>query len=227
MKPIRKASIRLVPNNYVLVTPEIGYDKVVVGGKEIAIDTSFEPEMHSPTSGYVVKCCEHLIFNQNDPTSTAYDTDVELKGGDKVWFHFLAIRLAIQYGQVFNMENQMVVAIPYDKIYAGKRGDKVFTVNGWYLIEPEEKALPKTTLIIPDTVKGDSEVTGTVRFTPTPIRGYHGHPELGSDKGYAKAGDRVLFRVVDSIPLQYAYHANLIGRTKMYRMQEKDILAIL
>lgn len=213
-----------LPNNWVCVMVDDSNEYInLPNGEKLKLDISYEPEKHSQTTGVVAKVCEHLFYRRKFNPSMPWDVENEVRAGDVAIFHFLTIRNAQKDGKVMYEDGVKYVFIHYSEIYCVVRGGNPMAVNGWILVEPEEKELPKTTFHIPDIAHKDSETRGIVRCAGAKIKDYHDY-DCGEDPD-VNVGDRITFRPSDSIPLQYEFHSTL-GK-KLYRMQRKDVLAIL
>ena len=214
--------------NSVLVKFDSPNDHIKVGGVDIQIDTSFNPMQHTITSGEVIGLPSRLIFNPDDPAKTMlYDTDMELKVGDRIIFDYLAYNEAIKNDPIDGGH-----VIRYDEVLVALRGDDIIPVNGIVLVEPiditetEEVKQMSAFLEVPDYVKQQkSETRGVVRYVGTPLRAYAmdtSRTIYESDDLHV--GDKVYFDASYAIPLQYDMH-RLIDKT-LYRMRRKDILGI-
>jgi co-chaperonin GroES (HSP10) len=214
--------------NSVLVKFDSPNDHIKVGGVDIQIDTSFNPMQHTITSGEVIGLPSRLIFNPDDPAKTMlYDTDMELKVGDRIIFDYLAYNEAIKNDPIDGGH-----VIRYDEVLVALRGDDIIPVNGIVLVEPiditetEEVKQMSAFLEVPDYVKKQkSETRGVVRYVGTPLRAYAmdtSRTIYESDDLHV--GDKVYFDASYAIPLQYDMH-RLIDKT-LYRMRRKDILGI-
>jgi co-chaperonin GroES (HSP10) len=213
-----------VPNNWICVQSDDSNEYVTIGKEKIKLDISFAPEQHSQTVGKVVKVCDNIHFSKKFHPSHPWDVPVEIQEGDTVIFHFLALKNAKGEGKTFTENGVRYSFIPYSEVFCALRGDEVHPVNGWILVEPFEKELPKTSIILTELSKGKSEERGVVRYAGAKVMGYKDHPQLGEDPE-VNIGDSVVFSKLDSIPLQYELH-NKLGKL-LYRMQRKDVLAIL
>ncbi|HQW95445.1 MAG TPA: hypothetical protein PLU58_06565 [Saprospiraceae bacterium] len=214
-----------VPAGWACVRYDNSNEFFKLGGSEFLLDISYEPEKNAQTSGIVVKICDNLIFSQNNSNSHPYDVDIEVKKGDRVIFHFLTILQAKKEGKTFVQDGELYVFMPYERMFVGISGDKVTPLNGYVLVEPVEQTLPDTALIIPDTARGLSKTHGIVKYAGAKCRGYAGHLKHMGEDPDVNVGDMVVFNQVEAIPLQYEHHSIL--ERNLYRMQRKDILAIL
>jgi len=219
--------MKLLFNN-VLVKFDEPNDHIKVGDVELQIDTSYNPMQHAITTGTVIGLPSRLIFDRKEPAKTMlYDTDMELRVGDRIIFEYLA------YGEA--VKNDPIdggYCIRYDEVLVAIRGEQVIPVNGIVLIEPidiseteEVKEMSKF-LVVPDYVKSQkSESRGIVRHVGSPLRGY----AMDTSNSIHEAddlhvGDKVYFNSNYAIPLQYEMHR--IFDKVLYRMRRKDILGI-
>ena len=219
--------MKLLFNN-VLVKFDEPNDHIKVGDVELQIDTSYNPMQHAITTGTVIGLPSRLIFDRKEPSKTMlYDTDMELRVGDRIIFEYLA------YGEA--VKNDPIdggYCIRYDEVLVAIRGEQVIPVNGIVLIEPidiseteEVKEMSKF-LVVPDYVKTQkSESRGVVRHVGSPLRGY----AMDTSNSIHEAddlhvGDKVYFNSNYAIPLQYEMHR--IFDKVLYRMRRKDILGI-
>lgn len=196
-------------------------------GKKLYLDIRFEEYLNARTAGEVVAVPQKLKFDPSLPTSLDWDTDMELQVGDVVVFNYLAVKSAIEMGNVFG---DGVVAISYDKIYTAIRNGQVVCVNGFILVEPEQEHVAST-LHLPDIAMHKSKQIGTVVYAGTPNRGYRVEKILAGHTAPDRAvsvGDRVVFNWNDAIPIQpNAELRGEITRGLLYRMQHKDVHAVV
>lgn len=214
--------------NYILVRPDPGNDKVILkSGVVLFLDTSFQKEHHAVTCGTVIKIPKALTyFQDNGLFNLDYFTTQELKMGDRIIFHYLQASENIKQSRYIECDGEVFFLIHYDKIFCALRGDDVVPINGNVIVEAEkEKVEFSSGLIVPDIMRGrKSETIGTIRYIGTPLAGYNDYQNWGPDKDELKVGDRVLFRKVDSVPLQYHLHQSIDKEKTLYRMHRKDIL---
>lgn len=213
-----------LPNNWVCVSIDDSNEWInLPNGEKLKLDISYETEKHSQTVGKVVKICDNLFYHKKLIPSHPWKVPMELQEGDIAIFHFLSVSNSKKMGHVMDEDNKRYVFMPYSEIFCAIRDGKVVPVNGWILVEPEEKELPQTTFVIPEMAKGKSETRGTVLYAGAPVEDYKDY-DYGHDPE-VNVGDKITFKRLDAIPLQYEFH-NLLGKT-LYRMQRKDVLAIL
>lgn len=214
-----------IPYDFVCIKPYPTDEIRTKSGHVLYLDIRFEEQRHAQTAGVVVGVPEKLRFNADiESNSLDFDTDMELKVGDTVIFNYLAAKHSRDLKQV---SSEGEIFIPYDKIYAALRDGDVVCVNGYILVEPEED-IPDMNFIVPDTLKEKSKNLGKVVYSGTPNRGYHKFQQFYPDDEIP-VGSRVLFHWTDAIPIQpdQELHGEITKQKMLYRMQHKDVLAVI
>jgi len=173
----------------VLVKPK-PTNKLLLGGKEFYLDTRFEETKNAPSCGEVIAVPDKLRFSMVEgQTTLEYDTDIDIKIGDMVIFHYLTEENAQMDGRIMEDGN---ILIRYDSLFIAKRGDEVICLNDYIIVEPES-AVIKTNLEIPDVVsKQKAKQVGIVKYAGTPVRAYRFFPDDYPDPSL-QVGDRVVF----------------------------------
>lgn len=225
----------IVPYNYVLVKEIRKSDELhLKSGLKLFVDDTYEKEKHAPTYGLVVKSPEKLYFDMEDEEldSVAYDVDIELKTGDICFFHYLCtLNCRKEINKLFFEDgDDTYYMIKYDSMFAGIRGEEIFGVNGYLLVEGVEnedrKMISKTGLVASDATLEESEKRGIVKYTSGMVRNYFYDTTGKFDTDEVKSGDEVTFNRLNSIPLEYGLH-RILGEGKPYfRMMRSDIISI-
>ena len=230
---------RRTANNYILVKldPENTSIKLK-SGYELYIDTSFDPEKHQVVTGTVWGTPSKLEYTGVANKGLPWQTDMEVKCGDKVVVYYLSIVNALKPEQqrYFFEGGDKYVLITYNNIFTVYGDGFVRPVNGYVLIEPcEDPFLEKTKERIKKlgleyvqlNTKSNTNVSfGIVRYMGKPNREYvdDGQSDEGVD---VKVGDVVVLRKVSDIPLQYNLHAKIDEGKLYYRVQRRKILAVI
>jgi len=241
-------------NNWVIIEPNRGADEVIINKgtdeeQKFYVDFAFNPNKHVPVVGTAVKVPERLKYCNNKKKAGFFDslqwkTEMELREGDTVFYNYLAGSTALgleqnNYGQnytdkrVITVEgdDSIYIMVKYDRIYVAKRNDDVIPLNGFMLIEPMEKKYVDTFLHIPEMVKttnAKSSTYGIVRHKGSRLSEYHDRPMYKdpSDREL-QVGDLVAMNDVSDIPLEWDLHSEFEGSKTFYRVQGKDIYAII
>lgn len=129
-------------NNRVIVEVEtFMYDKIKTeSGFQLLVDNTFEISNFAVRSGKIAKLPEKLECWKDDKDSMAWETEIEAKVGDDVWFY----AMAAHSGEKLLFQGKKYVIMSYEDLYVAKRGDKVVCLNGNVLLKPiirHEKAL--------------------------------------------------------------------------------------
>jgi len=108
-------------NNHVLILINQVHDEIKLGnGKTLFLDNSFEPGAHAQNSGIIVRVPDKFISSEKRNLSSDvsdWDTEIEVKPGDKVWFDYLT---GIECNKI-ECEDRLYYSIPYHCLYVVKR----------------------------------------------------------------------------------------------------------
>lgn len=205
-------------------------------GFELYIDITFDPEKHATVTGTVYGLPSHLYYSGKPNIGMPWETQMELKMGDKVIVYYLSIVNAFKKeSRKYILEGEdRYVFIPYSSIFAVYGEGFVKPINGYCLIEPTEDPFiveqkRRMTAIGMELVKlktktNTNVVFGRVRYIGIPNRQYV--DDYMTDEGVdIKTGDIVVMRKISDIPLQYDLHARIDGGAKYWRCQRRNILA--
>ena len=225
--------------NHVLIRLDAENDHIKLkNGSILYVDNAYDPEKHATVEGIIYGLPSHLKYSGIPNIGMPWDTDMELKDGDRVIFYYLSVINAFkpETMRFFTKDKDRYVFIPYSSIFVALRGDKVIPVNGYCLVEPCEDpftgnirermrkiGLEAVTL---ETKSNTNVSFAKVRYLGKPNRGYV--DSGNSDDGVnVKEGDIVVLRKVSDIPLQYPLHQKFDGGRTFWRVQRRKILAIV
>jgi hypothetical protein len=238
-------------NNWVLIKPNRGTDEVYLNRgtdeeMKFYIDFKFDPAKHAPVVGTAVKVPENLFYSETSSNSIPWKTEMELREGDEVFYNYLSASVALgleenKYGKTYEDtriitvegDDNIYILVKYDKVYVAKRGENkdVVPINGYILVEPLEKKYVKTFLELPEmvkTVNKNSTTYGIVRHKGTRLECYQQRPMYNDPSERSlKVGDIVAMENVSDIPLEYDMHAEFDKKTTFYRIQGRQVLAIM
>jgi len=217
--------------NFVAIRPYEGNDEIEMpSGVKLYIDTTFEPQKHAGVVGEVMKVPEKLVFQPGKGMGTLqYDTDMELKVGDKAFYHYLVPENCIEASRFLEVEDEVYLLVPYDEIFLAERGEEVIMTNGWILAEPIlENAFESSLIMRPESSTNiPSPREATVAFVGQAVRKYLHDKTINETESQVEPGDKIAYMPNSDIPLEYDLHASFRGKKVFYRMQRKDILGIL
>jgi co-chaperonin GroES (HSP10) len=206
---------KVIPrNNYILVRANKEEKYLhLTDDLQIQIDTTFEPEKHSATYGDVVAVCEGLDDD--------LQTEMEVKVGDRVFFHYLCIMNCIRDKKYVVSGGVPYFMVSYGSMFVAKRKEEVVPINGYLLVEPISDGVEEMIdgIYVPESMQNRNHKNmGVVRYVGTPLIG---------EKVLAKRGDKIYFTKAANVPLQYELHNSFDGNKTYYRMKNDNVLAIL
>lgn len=243
-----------IPSNYVLIKPDPDHEKV--GEIIIGKDNPTEARHYSIT-GTVLATPEKLIYNGRkiaelkkgaiiDNTeiqrlhkqSIEFDVPMELKTGDKVWFHYNEQFNARTQGQGIETKDGYAIFMRYDSLFAYKRIDHPLTpVNGLIFVEPI------TDIVVEDgrnLIKHESGIDivvlnkekklrkqqlGKVIRVGVPCDGYLNHGLYDSD--CVQEGDTICYARQLATPFEYDLHRTVEDNRELFKVRRKDIYYII
>lgn len=221
-----------IPKNHVLLEVDFLRHKKIAfqSGTEIIIDPEFSKEKHANNTGIVVQVPESLYYNNNGTDvmqSMEFNTDIEVKIGDKVFFHYLQINAIIAERKHFERDGKFYAFIRHDSLFCGIRNDEIIMFNGWMLLEPIDLAVDEKSAVV-TTLPKDRQKKDPLKGRITHIGGlvkeyFYGKDDTDVGIEVAK-GDVVIFLPHSDIPLEYKLHQSL--DKKYYRVQRKEVLSI-
>jgi len=221
--------VERIPMSYVLVELDaLFYNKITLqSGGEIIIDPTYEPEKHHQTSGIVKTVPDSLYFEKSDMEfSMEYKVPIELKEGDKVFFHYLQISSAISNSHLLTIDGKQHIFIRYDQCFCAVRDEEFVMLNGWMLLEPidqEDKPQPKyINTRLPKSRRKKDPLRGKILYLGDPVSEYLWGGEETDDGINVDAGEVVTFLPESDIPLEYNLHRTL--SEVYYRVQRKDLI---
>ncbi len=179
-------------NNFVLLGNPTSTEKI--GG--LFIDTTYKPEDHVEIINEVIAVPERLKFNE-------WETEMQLKVGDKVWVNYLSIIK----GERVQVGGEVYVLVPYEKIILTKRGDDLVMLNGYVLIEPVLEETQQSGIIILLKQAKQASQRGYVRHMGIPNKRYT--DESHTDEIDIKMGDMVGFKHGYNSKLESSYHQTI------------------
>ncbi len=182
-----------------------------------ATDTDYNPAVHSDRYGVVHSVPPNLRFDRT-PFSTTWETEIELKVGDEVWFDYM------------NSENCVVLdcddgndykLLEYENIYVAKRDGNILPLNGYCLFSDVKiKAESKF-----DPTDGDVDPRyGTVSHIAIRNKSYQ--TSIFNDDMDVEVGDKVLFG--HRAQRYYIEEERYMSMGAMYRpIQRRNVAAVM
>lgn len=233
-------------NNWVLIKPQLGNQEIKINQGEktefsIHLDITFHREKHAPVTGEVIRTPKKLKYGKKVPESMDWKTNMELKEGDQVVYHYLAAINALgplvgeQASEGTDFRNiiyngEIYFLIKYDQIFVARRNEegqeKVVMLNGYVLASPMKRKLKKTKFSLPDNLRNqNSLVFAKIEYTGTPNKQYlKNDGSLPPDGDDVYPGDFIVMEKVSDLPLEYGDHKSFEGDKEFFRMQRYQVL---
>lgn len=155
------------------------------GKVKIEIDPTYNPNWLVSVKGEVEKVCERLYFDDCEEAvdgrmrGMPWDTDIEVKKGDLIYYEYSAVSKAMNLGNFFSnslhliCEGNIYIIINYNDIFLKKVEDDLIPVNGYVIVEMIKGADFETSLEIPDYIKfADKAGHVKVLYEGTPNKAY-------------------------------------------------------
>lgn len=181
-------------------------DEIKIKGLVLFLDTTFNPEKNTTIFGHVISTPSNLK-NFED----------ELRVGDKVYYHYLAIHEDMQV-------DEHDYLIPYSQIFAAIHRGKIRAVNGWTLCQAYFDPTYKTEAIGGKDYRIKESDSGII----TSINEEHHHkisrvfsvgtPKKKDPQSLWKEGDLILYH-------KDCDFANEIEGGEFFAMEQRDIVA--
>ena len=220
---------KAIPINGVIVETPKDNSGLSVSGIDIGInlDTQYEGESSHPAdlavnSGIVISVPKHIHFKDGD-INTPWDTDVEVKPGDRVWFSYFD-----GYNEKpVEQDGKFYRYIDYRALYVAVRGDRIIPLNGYLFVAPDTYPVKKGSIYLVNQKLLNTKV-GTVVYAANPVKKYS--IKL-SDNIPVSVGDRVILRnKVAQNPVfleRFKYNSTFPDGSSLIRLQRKDVLVVL
>jgi hypothetical protein len=235
-------SIR-IPKNWVLIELLTNNEVYKINPDlSIYIDTSYDLGYHADIHCKVIQCCEGFDYGGNHPMP--WKTKPELQYGDEVVVDFSAIINNLNKTKWSNGTHQVIeteegqkirMFVHYCTIWAAKRQDTYFGVNGYHLLIPVglevllKRIDDKTTLSEEfrqklEYYKNSQNIQMGVVWTPAEPVDYKDHISL-PDCGRLHHNMLVLYRAQAHIVVESSMHRSFFPQETLVRVQGRNIIA--
>lgn len=224
-------------NNKVLIKiPEGNKSINLSDGTVIKIDISFTPGKHVDVFGEIAAIPDRLLTYKNHKSDIEnvldYETDIDIRMGDKVFFDYLSALLSLGYKANPNNEenedtdtmfvvvnNLLFMFIDYQYLYVAIRNESIIMLNGYILVEPVEK-VNVYSFSLPGQM--DDAYSGIVRYTGNPNKSYMN--KKYSDTLDIEIGDKIIFRKYNNQLLENPIHSAFPEYHRLYKMQRRQVV---
>jgi co-chaperonin GroES (HSP10) len=222
--------------NWLIIKPFLNaVESIDFNGTKLWVDGSFEREKNACTTGEVIAVCDDMYFAKEnfkgaDEKSLRFGTTIEAKPKDKIYFHYLAVENASRAKRMFKGEDgETYMFMKYDEAFCSKRGEEIVMLNGWVLMEPIalDKKFESKILDLSFANKGHSLTYAKVGHAGSRNNGYLENRRVNDFTEPLNVGDVVVYEKYSDIKLQQELHSDLDGNKVFYRMQRKDMVAVV
>lgn len=216
-----------------------------VGGRELVIDTSFEPARHCRIYGEVTSVPKYLSnvpisqihrglpsYVDFSPYSYKYisDIEMEIQPGDRVYYHFNTIHPKnFVHIDGVDPNRTWYLKLRYDQAICVVRGEKIIPIGGYVLIEPDLESWDDILKPVRSTIKdknGDFILKPKDQWLQTKVRPdrkyltgfvkYIGTP-LKGDVNELEIGQKIVYR-------RHADWVQKIEGTEYYAIRQRHIV---
>ena len=217
--------------NHILILPD--EDLSLIDGMVLSAD--FDPMRHVAVTGTVLRAGKkffttlfpwdrgpadsHSPFTYRcteiNELSLPWDPQDWVSEGDRVMFHYVNHLVAKEEGPELFVEGRQVLLVPYYQIYLRLPAEPL---NGYVLIEPEERAIKDIAIPEKDASRGVVKMVGKPYSMLLSDEPMGIHPQVGQRVYYKSSAPTV----------EYLYHQTLNpGGRPLVRAQSHEILGIV
>lgn len=151
--------------------------------------------------------------------SLRFDTAMEVRVGDRVYFEYMAHMMADTYGRWVHTEQGLMMLCKYDDLILAKRNGEIIMLNGYVLVENEIKKADDRFQIHDKENKTRSHAFARVHYYGGRNKAYL--EQRGISDGHEIA-ESILYDPRHAKELEYGLHRIFDGR-RLLRIQRKDI----
>jgi len=232
MRLSQKEFDRFIPaNNHVIVKPSFIRDKEyplcrvleTSSGNKLYIDTSWQPELHTPVTGTVIKVPDRLICTIE--YGMDWVTEQELTEGDFINFKYMVSLEALKYGNgviTISETEENYLLVSYQDIVVCRRDDRIIPLNGYVLCEtiPE---VASTILYLPESVKNKKDKSIAKVLHLGSLNKSYMNPAHHADVDNLSIGDIVYLDKFCHVPLEYNLW-NSFEKDNLIKVQRRFIM---
>lgn len=206
------------PYNNILVKRIKQDDEIKIGDKMYSYDNKFNELKNITIIGEVLGVPDNIIYDKMDyEHSMEWETSMELKVGDIVWFTYMAIKNALDGNDPKSIDGNPF--IPYGSCVVAKRGDEVICLNGYVLVEPLDK--DKLPFELSPMYEDNKNLNiGVIKHIGSVNKNYF---DESMDDDIYSVGDLVMFEDINNILLEYDSHRYFEDK-QLFRMQRRDLI---
>lgn len=182
-----------------------------------------------------------LQIDHLNKSSVQFNTEIEVKVGDKVQFDYMAHKQCVEEGRILDTEHGEMYLMKYDMLYmtVGEKNEPIKMLNGYLIVEPEEietlkegaqefiQAEGGLVLLAPKAKakKSKKSQIGTVKHIGNINKGYLQEPDKSDFRQHLKPGEKILYDPRFSKRLEYETH-QIYSEKVLSLIQRKDIILV-
>jgi len=205
-------------SNSVLLRIDEMHDEITYGTLTLKLDTSFEVGKHAANKGVVIKVPEKFVYSDKSSLNTGdWDTNIEVKEGDQVWFDYLT---GIECNQI-ECKGKLYYVLPYHTLYVTRRKEEVIPLNGYVLLEPIIKEEGYKDF----KFERERAKYAMVAYSGSCNKRYHNKQYY--DDPDIKAGEKVIYGKVSGLFLEQEEHSSFNGNKRYRIIQRRHLTGII
>lgn len=234
-------------NTYVLVRIDHDNSSIKFGKNgELVVDPALDPAKHVPVYGTVACVPDRLLYGTDKTrreltsNSMEWETDIEIKKGDTVYFVYLAMIMALgsylqdkmdiheQSKLFFEFEDDpaIYVLLLYSDLYFAIRNDNIIMLNGYVMVKHLDKQYEYSTLTRTEKMLEEKEKnTGLVVRTGSVCKRHYKSKKV--DCVNISVGDIIIFRKFTNIYFESQLHSTFRDGANYFCIQRKYIYGVL
>ena len=155
-------------NNKVIIRIDFDPDKATTPGGIYMGSSYWDEAGHVPRYGEVICVPSKLIHREHSGFGIEWGTDIEIKKGDTVFFGKMA---SYASPRITDKDKNTFYVIDYSDIILRLRGDEIYPLNGFVIVEKIVESVSSKGLIL-DFSKKQNKTRGIVRYTGKPLDYY-------------------------------------------------------
>lgn len=210
----------------VLIKPNRKLDEIyLTTGNTLYFDPTFNPEMHAPVTGTIMKVCKHAKAQE----ILGFTPVIEAQEGDNAIFGYIAASMSLDprvERNIIDEDGQLYFWINYHDLIAVIRGEDRFPVNHWHIVEPVSIS-PKTIVELPDHLKRKESLKIAKVLMAPKYRVEYATDRISHGE-IANPGTYVLVDKHGIQNFEHDIHRSFMGRNKpLSIVAQRDIMAII
>jgi co-chaperonin GroES (HSP10) len=193
-------------NNKVIVRIDFDPDKATTPGGIYMGSSYWDEAGHVPRYGVVVGIPDKLFFREDAKFGIEWGTNIEVSPGDTVYFGKMA---SYASPVLKDKDGSVFYVIDYSEIIIRARGEEIYPLNGYVIVEKIEETVGGKGLIL-DFSKKQNKTKGIVKYVGRPVD-YYFPLSAEIPEPSVSAGDKVIFSLAGWTELEDQRYSSLKG----------------